>query len=42
MKLESKKVIALGEREGVQGGAIVKCARSAGAEIVLEFTSCFV
>jgi|TARA_Y100000310_G_scaffold261210_4_gene270464 betaine reductase len=42
MDLKGKKVIALGERDGVQGGAIVECAKSAGAEVVLEFTSCFV
>ena len=42
MKLEGKKIIALGERDGVQGGAIIECAQSAGAEVVLEITSCFV
>ena len=30
------------ERDGVQGGAIAECARSAGAEVVLETTYCFV
>lgn len=40
--LKGKKVIALGERDGVQGGAIAACARSAGAEVVLEKTYCFV
>ncbi len=42
MDLKSKKVIALGERDGVQGGAIALCAASAGAEVVLEVTHCFV
>ena len=42
MELRGKKVIALGERDGVQGGVIAKCARSAGAEVVLEMTYCFV
>jgi betaine reductase len=42
MELKGKKVIALGERDGVQGVAIAKCAASAGAEIVLEMTHCFV
>ena len=28
--------------DGVQGGAIANCARSAGAEVVLEMTHCFV
>ena len=42
MDLNGKKVIALGERDGVQGDAIALCARSAGAEVVLEVTHCFV
>ncbi len=42
MKLHGKKVIALGERDGVQGQAIAECATSAGAEVVLEMTHCFV
>ena len=42
MELKCKKVIALGERDGVQGTAIALCARSAGAEVVLEVTHCFV
>jgi betaine reductase len=42
MDLRGKKVIALGERDGIQGGAIATCARAAGAEIVLEKTYCFV
>ena len=42
MHLQGKKVIALGERDGVQGPAIGACARSAGAEVALEMTYCFV
>ena len=42
MDLTNKKVIALGERDGVQGGAIALCAASAGAQVVLEVTHCFV
>ena len=42
MKLQGKKVIALGERDGIQGTSIGKCARSSGAEVVLEVTYCFV
>ena len=41
MDLEGKKVIALGERDGVQGNAIAKCAESAGAGVILEMTHCF-
>ncbi len=42
MELKGKKVIALGERDGVQGVAVAKCASSVGAEVVLEITHCFV
>jgi betaine reductase len=42
MDLSGKKVIALGERDGIQGGAVGQCATSAGAEVVLEMTHCFV
>ncbi len=42
MELKNKKIIALGERDGVQGGAISRCAESAGADVVLQVTHCFV
>lgn len=42
MELNGKKVIALGERDGVQGAAIAACADGAGAQVVLEKTYCFV
>ena len=42
MKLDGKKVIALGERDGVPGPAIAECVRSAGAEPVFVETECFV
>jgi glycine/sarcosine/betaine reductase complex component A len=42
MELRGKKVIALGERDGVQAGAIAVCAARAGAQVVLEKTYCFV
>lgn len=42
MELRGKKVLALGERDGVQGTAIAACAASAGADVVLEVTHCFV
>jgi betaine reductase len=40
--LKGKKVLALGERDGVPAPAIAACVRSAGAEVVLEATYCFV
>jgi glycine/sarcosine/betaine reductase complex component A len=42
MKLDGKKVIALGERDGVSGPAIAACVRSAGADVVFVETECFV
>ena len=42
MDLKNKKIIALGERDGIQGSAIARCAESAGGEGVLEVTHCFV
>ncbi len=42
MTLTGRKVIALGERDGVPGPAIAECVRSAGAEVVFIETECFV
>jgi glycine reductase len=42
MTLEGKKVIALGERDGVPGPAIAMCVESAGADVVFVETECFV
>lgn len=42
MMLDGKKVIALGERDGVAGPAIAECVRSAGADVVFVETECFV
>jgi len=40
--LLGKKVIALGERDGIPGEVIAECAKSAGAEIIFTSTECFV
>ena len=42
MQLKGKKVIIIGERDGVQGPAIEACVRSAGAEPVMVQNQCFV
>ena len=42
LELRGKRVIALGERDGVPGQAIADCVRTAGAEVVLAETECFV
>lgn len=39
---EGKRVIALGDRDGIQALAIAACLQSAGAEIVFADTECFV
>jgi hypothetical protein len=39
---EGKKVIILGDRDGVPGPAIEACVKSAGGEVVFSTTECFV
>ncbi len=40
--LEDKKVVILGDRDGVPGPAIEECVKTAGAEVVFSTTECFV
>jgi glycine reductase len=40
--LQGKKVIAIGDRDGIPGPAIAECAATAGAEVVFSSTECFV
>ncbi len=40
--LAGKKVIIIGDRDGIPGMAIEECAKSAGAEVVFSSTECFV
>lgn len=42
MQLAGKKVIALGDRDGIPAPAIAACATAAGAEVVYAATECFV
>ena len=42
MELKGKKVIIIGDRDGIPGEAIKLCAESAGAEVVYAATECFV
>ena len=42
MELNGKKVIALGERDGIPGTSIADCLKTAGAEVVLTLTQCYV
>jgi len=39
---QGKKVIALGDRDGIQGPAIARCVEAAGAEVVFSSTDCIV
>lgn len=42
MDLKTKKIIILGDRDGVPGDAIEACVKSVGAEVVFSTTECFV
>jgi glycine/sarcosine/betaine reductase complex component A len=42
MTFEGKKVIVLGERDGVPGPAIAACVTAAGGEVIYSLTECFV
>ena len=41
-KLAGKKLILLGERDGVPAPAMKACFENSGAEVVFEATECFV
>jgi betaine reductase len=40
--LKDRKVVALGERDGVSGPAIEACVKAAGGTVVFNATECFV
>ncbi len=40
--LADKKIIALGDRDGVPGPAIEECIKSAGGDVIFAVTECFV
>jgi betaine reductase len=39
---ENRKVVVIGDRDGIPGPAIDECLKTAGAEIVFSSTECFV
>ncbi len=39
---KGKKVIVVGERDGVPGPAIVNCVLAAGGTVIFQTTDCFV
>ena len=40
--LENKKVIVIGDRDGIPGPAIAECVKTAGGEVVFASTEGFV
>jgi len=42
LDFKGKKVIAIGERDGIQGNVISDVATELGAEVVFSITQCFV
>ena len=42
MEIKNKKVIIIGERDGIQGPAIEECVKAAGGEPLFVQTQCFV
>lgn len=40
--IEGRRVIAVGERDGISGAAIAACMQAAGYEVVYVATECFV
>ncbi len=40
--LAGKKIIVIGDRDGIPGPAIAECAISAGADVAFTTTACFV
>jgi len=42
MDLKGKRVLVIGERDGVNGPAIEACVKSAGTQVLYAETLCFV
>ena len=40
--LKDKKVIIIGDRDGIPGPAIEECIKTAGADVIYSATECFV
>lgn len=40
--LQGKKVIIIGDRDGIPGPAIEECVKTAGADVIFSSTECFV
>lgn len=42
MALEKKKVLVIGDRDGIPGPAIEACLEKTSAEVIFSSTECFV
>ena len=40
--LDNKKIVVIGDRDGVPGQAIEECVKTSSAEVVFSSTECFV
>ena len=40
--LKDKKVVIIGDRDGIPGPSIAECVKTAGADVVYSSTECFV
>ena len=40
--LKDKKVVIIGDRDGLPGDAIAACVETAGGDVVFSSTECFV
>ena len=40
--LDGKKVVIIGDRDGIPGPAIEECIKTTGADVVFSSTECFV
>ena len=41
-KLNGKKAVIIGDRDGIPGPAIEECIKTTGADVVFSSTECFV
>jgi len=41
-KFDGKKVLIIGDRDGIPGPAIEECIKTTGADVVFSSTECFV
>lgn len=42
LDLDGKKVIIIGDRDGIPGSAVEECLKGTKAEVVFSSTECFV